>query len=115
MYLEKRPNKIWYCRFKQEGAWKRRSLRTQNRREAQQRLAELDFTGSKQERLPQAIKRWLREQELRDLTPRHFSDLKLIGRELIAAFGSRPVPKIQRSHLLPWLQEKPRRLCFLHA
>ena len=115
MYLEKRPNGVWYCRFKQEGVWKRRSLKTQNKRQAQHQLAQLDLSGIQQECLSQAVQCWLREQELRDLTPRHFSDLKLIGRELIGAFGTRLVPKIQRSHLLPWLQEKTRRLSLTRA
>jgi len=115
LHLERKSNGIWCARIKLDGRWTRRSLRTKNKREAQHQLAELDLTKPKQERLAQAVKRWLREQELRELTPRHYSDLKLIGRELIAAFGSRPVPKIQRSHLLPWLQEKPRRLSLTRA
>ena len=115
MYLEKRPNGVWYYRFKQEGTWKRRSLKTQNKREAQHRLTQLDLTKPRQERLTEAVKRWLKEQEQRELTPRHFSDIKLTARELTEAFGNRLKPKIQRSHLLPWIQEKPRRLSLTRA
>ena len=115
MYLEKRPNKVWYCRFKRDNIWDRRSLRTTNKREAQRRMAQLKPTGQEKERLEKAVKRWLKEQENRDITDKHFSDLRLIGRELSAAFGSQHVAKVQRCHLLPWLQEKPRRLRLARA
>lgn len=115
MHLERKENRVWCVRIKLEGRWTRRSLRTKNKREAQRRMTQLDLTGQVQERLEKAVKRWLKEQENRDLTDRHFSDLRLIGRELSEAFGSQYVSKVQRCHLLPWIQEKPRRLRLARA
>jgi integrase len=115
MHLEKKANGIWYCRFKQDGRWVRRSLRTNNKRQAQRNLANLDLSERKQERLAGAVERWLTEQERRGITENHRNDLLLIGRELTSAFGALFVEDIKRGQLLPWLQEKPRRLRFARA
>ena len=115
MHLERKENGVWCARIKLEGRWTRRSLRTKNKREAQRRLTKLNLNEEKHESVQRAVKRWLKEQEYRDLTDGHFSDLRLIGRELTRAFGSKDVVKVQRSDLLPWLQEKPRRLRLARA
>jgi hypothetical protein len=115
MHLEKNRNGICYCRFNQDGRWIRRSLRTNNKRQAQRNLANLGLSGQKQERLAGAVECWLTEQERRDITENHLNGLLLIGRELTSAFGALFVEDIKRGKLLPWLQEKPRRLRFARA
>ena len=87
MFLEKNPNGIWYCRFKQDGRWVRPSLRTNNKRLAQRNLAKLSRSARKVERLAEAVKHWLTEQGRRDITKDHPYDLLIIGRELTSAFG----------------------------
>lgn len=114
MKLEKHANGTWYARAKVGGKWTRKSLRTQSKREAQRRLAALDLSPSP-ESLGEAVQRWLNEQEERDLTPRHLTDLRLIARELATAFGGLGVAELRRTPLLKWLQEKPRRLRFARA
>ena len=115
MHLEKNPNGTWYCRFKRDGRWLRRSLRTTNKREALRNLAKLDLSDAGPERLARAVERWLAEQERRTLTDRHLTDLRLIARELRSSFGAQLVADLRRGQLLPWLQEKPRRLRFARA
>jgi integrase len=115
MQLEKNPNGIWYCRYKLDGRRLRRSLKTKSKREAQQRLASLDLEATKQECLGQAVQRWLFQQESRTLTDKHLRDLERIAEELTAQFGARLVDEVRRGDLLPWLQEKPRRLRLARA
>ena len=115
MHLEQTSSGVWYARIKLDGRWTRRSLKTTNKREAQRNLAKLDLSERKQERLAGAVERWLTEQERRDITENHLNDLLLIGRELTSAFGALFVEDIKRGKLLPWLQEKPRRLRFARA
>jgi integrase/recombinase XerD len=115
MQLEKNPNGTWYCRYNLEGRWLRRSLKTKSKREAQQRLASLDLEATRQERLGQAVQRWLSQQASRTLTDKHLLDLERIADELAAQFGTRLVDEVRRGDLLPWLQEKPRRLRLARA
>jgi integrase len=115
MHLEKNPNGTWYCRYKIDGRWLRRSMKTKSKREAQQRLASLDLETTKRERLAEAVQRWLSQQASRTLTEKHLHDLELIADELTAQFGALPVDEVRRGDLLPWLQEKPRRLRLARA
>lgn len=115
MHLEKNPNGTWYCRYKIDGRWLRRSMKTKSKREAQQRLASLDLETTKRERLVESAQRWLTQQASRTLTEKHLRDLERIAEELTAQFGARPVDEVRRGDLLPWLQEKPRRLRLARA
>jgi integrase len=115
MHLERTSSGVWYARIKLNGRWTRRSLKTTNKREAQRNLAKLDLSGQKQERLAGAVKRWLREQEQRPLTEKHLAEVRRTMRELVADFGALRVEDIKRGKLLPWLQEKPRRLRLTRA
>lgn len=115
MHLEKNPNGIWYCRFKQNDRWLRVSLRTRNKREAKRKLSNLDLVITRRESLSEATQRWLREQETRSLTDNHLRDLRNITKELISTFGTFLIDEIRRAHLLSWLQEKPRRLRLARA
>jgi len=115
MHLEKNPNGIWYCRFKQNERWLRTSLRTSNKRQAQRKLSNLDLGVTRRERLAEASQRWLREQETRSITEKHLRDIRRISVELNTAFGTLPIDEIRRIHILPWLQEKPRRLRLARA
>ena len=115
MNLERKPNGVWCARIKIDGRWTRRSLRTTSKREAHRRLNTLDLTEVKPEKVSEAARRWLRAQESRTLTESHQRDLRRIARELCSTFGGIPVAEIRRAHLLPWLQEKPRRLRFARA
>ena len=82
MHLEKNPNGIWYCRFKQNERWLRTSLRTSNKRQAQRKLSNLDLGVTQRERLAEASQRWLREQETRFITEKHLRDLRHIAVEI---------------------------------
>jgi integrase len=115
MHLEKNPNGNWYCRYKQNGRWLRTSLRTKSKRQAQHRLNDLDLSSPKTERLAQAVLRWLKEQETRDISPKHYVDLRHAATELSKAFGSCHIGEIRRAQLLPWFQEQPRRLRLARA
>ena len=115
MHLEKNPNGNWYCRYKQNGRWLRASLRTKSKRQAQHRLNDLDLSGGKTERLAQAVLRWLKEQETRHITEKHYVDLRHTATELSKAFGSCHIGEIRRTQLLPWFQEQPRRLRLARA
>ena len=115
MHLERTSSGVWYARIKLNGRWTRRSLKTTNKREAQRNLAKLDLSEQKQERLAGAVKRWLREQEQRPLTEKHLAEVRRTMRELVADFGALRVEDIKRGKLLPWLQEKPRRLRLTRA
>ena len=115
MRLEKNPNGIWYCRFKQGGRWLRISLRTSNKRQAQHKLSKLDLVETRREHLAKAAQRWLKEQETRSITEKHLRDLQRIAEELTTAFGRLPADTVSRTQILPWLQEKPRRLRFARA
>ena len=87
MHLEKNPNGIWYCRFKQNERWLRTSLRTSNKRQAQRKLSNLDLGLTQRERLAEASQRWLREQETRSITEKHLRDIRRISVELNTTFG----------------------------
>jgi integrase len=115
MHLEKHSNGTWYCRYKIDGRWHRRSLRTKNKREALRRLAEGDPTEGAGSSVKAAVVRWLAEQECRDLTRNHLADLRRIARDLSAQFGAQDVGGVKRAQLLQWLQEKPRRLRLTRA